>query len=164
MTTTLRRLCFSLLTVLAAIPLMLPITGAVNLNSEASPQPVPTKLVVEVIGRHYRWHFRCLEPEGSPMGAADTTAIEELHLPAGARVEFRFTSDDYIYLCKIPEIGIAQIAVPGLTHQCICELVEPGTYDLRVDPLCSFRFYHDELMGRIVVEKDFRIVQLPGST
>jgi len=164
MTTTLRRLCFSLLTGLAAIPLILPKPGRVNRDSEASPPAGPTKLVVEVIGRHYRWHFRRLEPDGLPIDAADTTAIEELHLPAGVSVEFRFTSDDYIYLCKIPEIGIAQIAVPGLTHQCIWEVDEPGTYDLRVDPLCSFRFYHDELMGRIVVEKDFRIVQLPEST
>ncbi|MEO8497253.1 MAG: hypothetical protein ABI614_19450 [Planctomycetota bacterium] len=164
MTIALRRFCFSLLTALAAIPLILPIAAPVKPASEASPPPAPTKLVVEVTGRHYRWHFRCLEPAGSPMDTADATAMEELHLPAGASVEFRFTSDDYIYLCKIPEIGIAQIAVPGMTHQCVRELGEPGTYDMRVDPLCSFRFYHDELMGRIVVEKDFRIVELSEST
>lgn len=171
MTIVLRRLLFITLTGVSALPLV----AAFRLQSgegigHVSPEldepviVISARFVVEVIGRDFRWHFRCLEPAGSPIVAADATTLEELHLPAGTRVEFRFTSDDYIYLCKIPELGITQIAVPGLTHQCVHEFVEPGRYDLRVDPMCSFRFYHDELMGRIVVEKDFRIVQLSEST
>jgi heme/copper-type cytochrome/quinol oxidase subunit 2 len=171
MTIVLKRLLFITLTGVSALPLVaafrLPNSEVVGQVDREVAEPVaatPSQLVVEVIGRDFRWHFRCLEPAGWPVDAADAATLEELHLPTGARVEFRFTSDDYIYLCKIPEIGISQIAVPGLTHECVREVTEPGTYDMRVDPLCSFRFYHDELMGRIVVDKDLRIVPLSEST
>lgn len=190
MTVVLRRLFLSLLTLLAAIPLFLPISVPGNKRPgtpapadsitrhsvkrlsvspretqlEAQSQPTPPELVIEVIGRQFCWHFHCLQPEAVQSNADNKMAREELHLPAGSRVEFRFTSEDYIYLCKIPEIGITEIAVPGLTHQCVRDVVVPGSYDMRVDPLCGFRFYHDELMGRIVVEKNLRIEQLTEST
>ena len=159
MTTALRRFFFLVLTVIAALPLFVPLAAPAKRLPETPPDGWPAKFVVEVVGREFRWHFRYLEPDGVPLKTAGTTTIDELHLPVGASVELRFTSEDYIYLCSVPELGIEQIAVPGLTHHCVCELVEPATYELLVDPLCSFRFYHDELMGRIVVEEDIRFIQ-----
>ncbi len=115
---------------------------------------VPSHVVVEVTGGEFRWHFRYRQPDGLPTG--DATSSNELRLPVGATVELHFTSDDYIYVFSVPELGIEQIAVPGLVTESACVTREPVTIDLLVDPLCSFRFYHDELMGRIIVQEQVR--------
>lgn len=161
MTTALRRLILLVLTGIAALPLLLHYSAPAPLE-EVHSEPAPMKIVVEVIGRDFRWHFRYVEPDLDHLDVDHAESIETLHLPVGASVELRFMSEDYIYLCSLPQLGIKQIAVPGLTHSEICKVVEPASYDLIVDPMCSFRFYHDELMGRIVVENDFHPVQFTG--
>lgn len=154
MTTLLQRVLLATLTGIAALPLFMHRATPIDKSREAPGQP--SKVIVEVIGCEFQWHFRYLEPAGASAHAMGKTTIEELHLPVGATVEFRFTSDDYIYLCSVPELGIKQIAVPGLVHCAECEVRGPATYDLRVDPLCGFRFYHNELMGRLVIEEVVR--------
>ena len=156
MRTALRRLLLSVLTAIAALPLLF--NPAVPATPLPKPEPNrrPEKLVVEVVGRDFRWHFRHMEPAGTTVRVDNTTGLETLHLPAGATVELRFTSEDYIYLCSVPGLGVEQIAVPGLVNVSVCEDVELATYELLVDPLCSFRFYHDERMGRIVIREESR--------
>ncbi len=192
MSIALQRVLFMVLTALAAVPMFVPTevpTGRVPFFAE---DHSPTKIVVDVVGRDFRWHFRSeslsekesdplrrgqkpreidLPPKGLPpfrTGSGDlalavnnAASDRELRLPVGTRVELRFHSEDFVYFFTIPELGIRQIAVPGLVHTCVCESVEPAAYDLRVDPLCGFRFYHDELMGRVVIEKNARFQHSP---
>ncbi|MAD81040.1 MAG: hypothetical protein CMJ50_09400 [Planctomycetaceae bacterium] len=166
MTTSLRRVLFMALIGVASLPLVATFTSldrhATELASDdnagdTSTIHTPTRFVIEVTGRDFRWHFRYLDPDVVPTG--ETTSSNELRLPVGATVELHLTSDDYIYVFSVPELGIEQIAVPDLMTESLCMTREPVIFNLQADPLCSFRFYHDELMGRIIVHRQVRFTQ-----
>lgn len=187
MKTALKRVLFVILTGVAALPLVATFTSP-DLEStrltgtgdgrdsdtqdpeirdddgrDAENQPTvtrtPSRFLVEVTGRDFRWHFRYLEPDVVPSTSGAATSFNELHLPVNTTVEIHLTSDDYIYVFSVPELGIEQIAVPDLTSEFSCHTTEPFSCNLLVSPLCGFRFYHDELMGRIVVQRHVRFTK-----
>ena len=49
---------------------------------------------------------------------------------------------------------LRQIAVPAMSHLLEFRCGEEATLDLKVDPMCGFRFLHDPLMGQIVISDD----------
>jgi heme/copper-type cytochrome/quinol oxidase subunit 2 len=176
----LRRLLLSALTVLAASPLLgawlLPVSGSsaarqapsAAMREDAVPRDdggAPRHYVIEATARDFRWWFREIDSAAAStlQGSAKSNAVhseamnnsvasQELRLPVGATVEFHFRSDDYIYLFSVPELGVQQIAAPGLVHHAACVADRPLTHDLQADTLCNFRFEHDGRMGRIIVQ------------
>jgi heme/copper-type cytochrome/quinol oxidase subunit 2 len=67
---------------------------------------------------------------------------------------FLITSDDYVYTLSIPQLGLRQIAVPDLNFTLKLHTPAEGAYEVIADPLCSVRLFHDEEMGRIVVQSE----------
>jgi len=164
MTTWLRRMLFMALTVVASLPLFVTFASLEEHDDceDTNTIQTPRRFVIEVTGKDFLWHFRYREPDGVPTGAEMNS--NELRLPVGTTVELHLTSDDYIYVFSVPELGIEQIAVPGLKTESTCVPQKPVTIDLLADPLCSFRFYHNELMGRIIVRQQVRFTQHPESS
>ncbi len=109
-------------------------------------------VTAEVIGREFQWWFRYPGSDGR-LGTRDDIESERfLMLPPGVDVTLLVTSDDYVYTLTLPGYDLKQIAVPGLIHELHFRTHATGTFDLLVDPLCGFRYYHDELMGQVVIE------------
>ena len=100
--------------------------------------------VVQIVGKNFRWHFQVLKP-------AESKVSSVLRLPAGARIQWRLTSSDYIYAFRIPELQINMMAVPRIISTAVTEATPAMSIDLLVDPLCNFRLYHDEWMGRVEI-------------
>ena len=117
-------------------------------------QDLPDEFVVRVTGRDFRWHFEVLDDHDDQDGQVEPASHSRLgasilELPTGVPIRWEVTSDDFIYWLRVPELGVNVMAVPDLTFEAASEPTEPVGIDLLVDPLCGFRFYHDEWMGRI---------------
>ncbi len=124
-------------------------------GSSMLPQAPPRSLVVDVTGRDFIWHFKQFDE--TTTGDAETVGQSRLsapqgviHLPARTTVEFRVTSDDFVYLFEIPGF-CREAAVPGLIREVHFLTPDSGVIDLPADPLCAFRPLHDGAMGRLVV-------------
>jgi len=124
-------------------------------GSSVLPQTSPRSLVVDVTGRDFIWHFKQFDETIT----RDAETVEEsslsappgvIHLPARTTVEFRVTSDDFVYLFEIPGF-CREAAVPGLIREVHFLTPDSGVFDLPADPLCAFRPLHDGTMGRLVV-------------
>jgi heme/copper-type cytochrome/quinol oxidase subunit 2 len=125
-----------------------------RLNEQA-----PERFVVEIIGRDFHWHFRIKEPAG--FTATTNVSHSVLKLPAGVPITWELTSEDYIYVLRVPELGINMMAVPDLTSTATSERPTATEVDLLVDPLCGFRFYHDEWMGRVELTRPGQALRSP---
>jgi cytochrome c oxidase subunit 2 len=119
------------------------------LQGDRSP---PETLMVEMRGRNYLWWFRYPGPDGKLDTPDDVEAGNELHAPVGARVDLLLRSDDYVYALTVPGLERSQVVVPGRTGTMTIQTSAPGSYEVLADPLCGVRLYHDEHMGRILVQ------------
>ncbi|HIF30226.1 MAG: hypothetical protein ABGX22_27345 [Pirellulaceae bacterium] len=155
------RLGLFMLTIVAASPLIVGLArpleradGTISLQPSShdiddSTESPPPHYVVEVTGREFRWQFQVVFPAEFVGGSRPNSV---LRIPAGASVDWELSSDDYVYMFSVPNLGIRQVAVPGLTETWQTGPLASATYDLLVDPICGFRFWHDELMGRVIIE------------
>lgn len=160
MTNWLRRGLLTLLTCVAAYPLLSALgSGTCNLilRPAAVPRDTPgrdlaDKMVVEARCHNFIWSFRWITPN------AGMREDFQLTLPADREVELRLASDDYIYTFDLDTFGIHQVVIPGQTYRCHFVTREPQSLQLIADPLCGFRLFHDEVMGRIVIveHEEFR--------
>ena len=108
-------------------------------------------LLVEATGRDFQWHFR-LAGTDREIGTTDDVATgTTVHLPPETDVELLLESEDYVYVFSNVELRLREIAVPEMTHSLRFRTPAVGTFDLLVDPICGFRFFHDPLMGRIAI-------------
>lgn len=110
-------------------------------------------LVVEVTGREFEWYFRYPGADGKFETSDDTRVEKDLHVPLDVDIVLQLKSDDYVYTFSIPDLELKEIAVPQLTFTLPFRASAPGTFELLADPLCNFRFYHDELMGRLIIQE-----------
>ncbi len=76
-----------------------------------------------------------------------------LEIQLGDRVDVDVTSADYIYVLSLPD-GQRQIGVPDMIHRVTFSADQPGSFELRADPMCGLRFFHDEVQGIIRVTGD----------
>ena len=116
-------------------------------------------VIVQVTGHDFQWSFRYPGADGK-LGTPDDVRLNRLLiLPPNVDVTLLLTSEDYIYLFSLPPYGLREIAVPDLTHKLLCHTTTVKEFDLMVDPLCGFRFYHDEVMGHVSIAplKDFNV-------
>jgi cytochrome c oxidase subunit II len=94
---------------LAMMPSLLPSDGAAHR--------------IQVIGHQYWWRVRYLRDGQPPVELAN-----ELHLPAGEKIELQLESRDVIHSFWIPSLGGKVDMIPGRTTRLILEPVEPGVY------------------------------------
>ncbi len=137
------------LLLLAAVVL---IVAVVSTNVARRSYTVPSSVTVRAMGRNFQWHFTYPGPDSTIDTADDVFAERTLYLPPNVDVELLVNSDDYVYTLSLPDYGVKEIAVPDLTHTLRFHTTTSAEIDVRVDPLCGFRFYHDEIMGRIVIK------------
>lgn len=114
---------------------------------------LPPLIVVRAVGRDFQWHFRYPGPDATLETADDVVGSRTLYLPPDVDVKLDLTSDDYVYTMSLPKHGLKEIAVPDMTHTLRFHTETGAEIDLLVDPMCGFRFYHDEIMGRILVQE-----------
>ena len=153
MTNWLRRGVLTLLTLVAAYPLLSALgDGSCNVASRAISPPgdgggrfLAEKVVVEARCRNFIWYFRWVTPN------AGMREEFQLTLPADCEVELRLASDDYIYAFDLDTFGINQMVIPGHTYRCNFVTRDRQSIKLIADPLCGFRLFHDEVMGRIEI-------------
>jgi len=114
-------------------------------------------VIVEATGRNFQWWFRYPGADGDLGTPDDIQSNRFLMLPPDVDVTILLASEDYIYTMSLPPYGLREIAVPDLIHKLVFHTKTWEEFDLLVDPLCSFRFYHDEVMGRVSIapRRDF---------
>jgi len=122
------------------------------LTRERTPSPSWSQPVtVEATGRDFQWSFRYPGADGDLGTPDDKRSSQLLMLPPAVDVTLLLTSEDYIYTITLPPYGLREIAAPDLIHKLVFHTTKVEEFDLLVDPLCGFRFYHDELMGRVSI-------------
>ena len=106
---------------------------------------------VRVRGKKFVWRFQYVGNDGV-WDSADDLHTNQLHLPLAHEINLELTSDDYIYTFSMPQLNLEEIAVPELTHRLKFQATQSGRFELLADPLCGLRLFHDEVMGRAVIE------------
>ena len=124
-------------------------------DATAAAVPVfPDPLTYEARGSEFQWSFAYAGADGD-LGTPDDVSLgNTLLIPAGKQVELQLVSDDYIYILAAPVTGQREIAVPDMVHTLRFDSGVVNEYELISDPLCGYRFFHDEVMGNINVISD----------
>lgn len=112
-------------------------------------QPRMDSIVIEVTGDEFNWYFRYPGFDGVLGTGDDQHSVQHLFLPDGARVKLKLNSNDYVYTFTLPEIGVKEIAVPGLSFELNFTTQEEQTLQLKGDQLCGFA--HETLIGKVYV-------------
>src|SRR5688572_19908516 len=100
----------------------------------------PVALDVHVVGKQWMWKLQ------HPQGRRE---INELHVPAGRRVQLTLASQDVIHSFFIPAFRVKQDAVPGRYTQMAFTPTKVGTYHLFCTEYCGTQ--HSGMIGRVVV-------------
>ncbi len=108
-------------------------------------------IVVEVTGEEFNWYFRYPGPDGEFGTGDDRHSVQDLYLPANARVDLNLKSNDYVYTFALPDLDLQEIAVPGLDFGLEFSTSDEETMQLLCDQMCGFA--HETLIGRVYVRK-----------
>lgn len=106
-------------------------------------------IVIEVTGDEFNWYFRYPGPDGVLGTSDDQHSVQNLFLPDNSEVSLKLKSNDYVYTFTLPELGMAEIAVPGLSFELQFATRNAQTLQLRGDQLCGFA--HETLIGKVYV-------------
>ena len=114
-------------------------------NSDAQLESI----VIEVTGDEFNWHFRYPGPDGVLGTDDDRHSVQDLFLPDNSEVELKLKSNDYVYSFALPELGMKEIAVPGLDFGLQFTTKNEQTLQLLGDQFCGFA--HESLIGKVYV-------------
>ena len=117
----------------------------------AAPQPQHRldSIVIEVTGDEFNWYFRYPGPDGVLGTSDDQHSVQNMFLPDNSNVNLKLKSNDYVYTFTLPELGMIEIAVPGLSFELQFTTGDEQTLQLRGDQLCGFA--HETLIGKVYV-------------
>jgi cytochrome c oxidase subunit 2 len=99
-----------------------------------APDPRTTPLTLAVTGRQWFWEVRY-------PGTRAVTA-NELHIPAGTRVNVLARSADVIHSFWVPELNRKIDMIPGRTNRVLLESDRVGTYDGQCAEFCGLQHAH----------------------
>jgi cytochrome c oxidase subunit 2 len=105
---------------------------------------------VRIVSRQWSWEFDYPGPDGALGTPDDVVAMNELHVPAGAIVEFDLRSNDTLHSLWIPALRLKQDAVPGRKFRGWFQATRPGTYDILCAQLCGAA--HTAMKGTLYVD------------
>ncbi|WP_147868114.1 cytochrome c oxidase subunit II [Stieleria maiorica] len=119
-------------------------------------EPALTHLDVNVVGLDYHLYFQYPGPDSVLGTSDDRLGTRNFFAPANARVDLNLTSRDFVYLVEIPEVGLYEVAAPGLEFKTRIETGDSGVHSLLGSQMCGYD--HPELIGDFVVQHsaDFR--------
>jgi cytochrome c oxidase subunit II len=109
-------------------------SDAFVLRAVSAPNPKTTSLTVEVTGHQWWWEVRY-------PGTRAVTA-NEIHIPAGKRVNLVVTSVDVIHSFWIPELNRKIDMIPGKTNRIVLEASRPGAYRGQCYEFCGLQHAH----------------------
>ncbi|MEH6592313.1 MAG: hypothetical protein V7746_18760 [Halioglobus sp.] len=115
----------------------------------SQPQQRIDSIVIEVTGEEFNWYFRYPGPDGVLDTSDDRHSVQNLYLPDNSRINLKLKSNDYVYTFTLPELGMKEIAVPGLNFELQFTTSDEQTLQLRGDQLCGFA--HETLIGKVYV-------------
>jgi cytochrome c oxidase subunit 2 len=110
------------------------------MRATSAPDPRTTKLTVEVVGHQWWWEVRY-------PGSRAVTA-NEIHIPAGERVNVAVTTADVIHSFWIPKLNRKIDMIPGRVNRILLEAERPGRYRGECYEFCGLQHAH---MGMWVV-------------
>lgn len=79
---------------------------------------------------------------GVPSAEHPAEPVRDLWLRKHHHVEFVVTSQDYVYAVQQPELNLKVVAVPGLSMPLRVAGVDPGHYELTLNPICGTPWKH----------------------
>ncbi len=106
-------------------------------------------LSIAVTGHDFQWEIVYPGRDGALGTADDLRSRRNLDVPAGATVTILLTSEDYIYMFELPELGLREMAAPELTFSVTFEPTEARTYELLGNQMCGYD--HPDLLGTLSV-------------
>ncbi len=124
-------------------------TGLCSGCAASHPQHRLESIVIEVTGAEFNWYFRYPGADGVLGTSDDQHSVQNLFLPDNSKVKLQLKSNDYVYTFTLPELGMKEIAVPGLSFELQFTTGELQTLQLRGDQLCGFA--HETLIGKVYV-------------
>ena len=99
-----------------------------------APDPATTPLTVEVTGRQWFWEVR--------YPASGAVTANELHIPAGTRVNVVARSDDVIHSFWVPQLNRKIDMIPGRTNRVLLESDRVGRYRGQCAEFCGAQHAH----------------------
>jgi heme/copper-type cytochrome/quinol oxidase subunit 2 len=135
-------------------------------SPEVAQPAVAGPCTIELLGDDYRW--RVCYPNGQPNPPDPQAApiVREMHAPMASSVVLVLKSLDYVYIVELPELGLKEIAVPGLEFRLEVPAETAGRFDLVGDDLCGDQ--HPQMQGQLVIEPRDHFVRwlatLPSAT
>ncbi|MDP9021439.1 MAG: cytochrome c oxidase subunit II [Actinomycetota bacterium] len=111
-------------------------------------EPQSGELPVTVIGHQYWWEVHYPEH--------DVITANEIQIPTGTDVEFRFESVDVIHSFWVPELHGKSDLVPGRTTRLVVRADEPGRYRGQCAEYCGLQHANMAFEVVAVSPEDFR--------
>ena len=132
----------------------------------------PDVIHLRAVGQQFQWNFQYPGPDGEfghrdvklvgnnplgldrsdPAAADDLAAIGEMHLPVNHPAIVEVMSKDVIHDFCIPNMRVAQDAIPGTMIPLWFIPVKTGTYEIVCAQLCGTN--HAYMRGTLVVESE----------
>jgi len=106
-------------------------------------------IIIEVTADTFNWYFRYPGADGVLGTHDDQHSVQMLFLPDNAKVKLKLKSNDYVYSFALPELGLEEIAVPGLDFELLFSVGDEQTLQLLGDQFCGFA--HETLIGKVYV-------------
>jgi len=128
---------------------------------------------LRAVGQQFLWNFQYTGPDGKfghrdiklvtasnqlgldrsdPDAADDLTAINEMHLPVGKPCIIDVMSKDVIHDFCIPNMRVAQDAIPGAVIPMWFIPIKTGSYEIVCAQLCGTN--HSRMIGELVVDSE----------
>ncbi|GGE26926.1 cytochrome c oxidase subunit 2 [Marinithermofilum abyssi] len=134
-------LLWTIIPILLLVILGIP-TVSTTFQLNKKPEPAES-MRVNVTGYQYWWAFEY------PDYGFETA--NEVHIPAGKKVEFIMTSHDVIHAFWVPSLGGKQDLSPGRINRLVLQADKPGIYEGRCTELCGAG--HALMNFRVIVQQ-----------
>ena len=111
---------------------------------------IPDPFAIRLTGTDHRW--QAVYPAIGTAGPVvqELHAGSQLRVPVDTEIILVLTSSDYIYTLAVPELGLKEIAVPGMEFRIMFRMTDLGQYSLINDELCGLPASGN--VARLVVE------------
>jgi cytochrome c oxidase subunit II len=110
------------------------------LRATSAPKSGSTAMTVEVIGHQWWWEVR--------YPGTDAVSANEIHIPAGERVNLVGRTADVIHSFWVPALNRKIDLIPGRTNRIVLDATGPGRYRGQCYEFCGLQHAH---MGLWVV-------------
>ncbi len=111
---------------------------------------VPEPYHIEITGSKHRWTVSYPDIDGRLAGPQTGAVVQGVHIPQETNVVLHLNSTDYVYNLTLPQLGLREIAVPGIEFRIELKVDHPGSLAIVGGELCGDP--HPEMQGRLVVE------------